>query len=153
MVEKYEPFWLEEPVPHTDLRGGAQVCAALDFPVATGEMETSRWGFRDMFAAGALDICQADPVNCGGYTEWRKIAALATAYHAPLAPHGTEFIGQHCVGALPETLIVETYPGPYNLGHLLGRLDIKDGWIDLPEAPGLALNIDKAALDRMASAA
>jgi L-alanine-DL-glutamate epimerase-like enolase superfamily enzyme len=153
LVEQYDVFWLEEPVPHTDLRGGAEICAALDIPVATGEMETSRWGFRDMFAARALDICQADPVNCGGYTEWRKIAALATAHHAPLAPHGTEYIGQHCVGALPETLIVETYPGPYNLSWLLGPLDIKDGWIELPERPGLGLDIDKAALDRMASAA
>lgn len=153
LVEKYNLYWFEEPVPHTDLRGGAEVCAALDIPVATGEMQTSRWGFRDMFAARALDICQADPLNCGGYTEWRKIAALATAHHAPLAPHGTEFVGQHCVGALPETLIVETYPGPYGLGWLLGPLKITDGWIDLPDAPGLGLTIDKPALDRMAASA
>ena len=112
MIEQYDIYWLEEPVQHTDLRGGAEVCAALDIPVATGEMETTRWGFRQMLEARALDICQADPVNCGGYTEWKKIAALSTAHHLPLAPHGTEFIGQHCVGALPEALIVETYPGP-----------------------------------------
>lgn len=151
MIERYDIFWLEEPVPHQDLRGGAEICAALDIPVATGEMETTRWGFRDMFAARALDICQADPVNCGGYTEWKKIAALATAHHAPLAPHGTEFIGQHCVGAVPEALIVETYPGPYNLGSLLGPLRIEEGYVDLPEAPGLGIEIDRAALDRMAA--
>ena len=152
MVEKYDLFWLEEPVQHTDLRGGADICAALDVPIATGEMETSRWGFRDMFEARALDICQADPVNCGGYTEWKKIAALATAYHAPLAPHGTEYIGQHCVGALPEALIVETYPGPYNRSWLFGPLDIKDGWIELPEKPGLGIELNKAELDKRAAA-
>ena len=151
MIDQYDIFWLEEPVQHTDLAGGADICASLDIPIATGEMETSRWGFRDMFNARALDICQADPVNCGGYTEWRKIAALSTANHCPLAPHGTEFIGQHCVGALPETLIVETYPGPFSLGWLLGPLDIKDGWIDLPERPGLGLTIDKERFDKMAA--
>ena len=65
---------------------------------------------RPPFAAGTLAVARAVAeapgfsVVGGGDT----IAALATAYHAPLAPHGTEFIGQHCVGALPETLIVET---------------------------------------------
>lgn len=153
MIEKYDIYWLEEPVQHTDLQGGADVCRALDIPVATGEMEVSRWGFRDMFAARSLDICQADPVNCGGLTEWKKIAGMATAYHMPLAPHGTEFIGMHCVGALPETLIVETYPGPYNVGWLLGPLDIKDGFIDLPDTPGLGLDIDIPRFDALAASA
>lgn len=145
-VERYEPFWFEEPVPHTDLRGGAEVCAALDLPVATGEMETSRWGFRDLIDARALDICQADPVNCGGLTEWRKIAALATANHLPLAPHGTEHIGQHCVASLPEGLIVESYPGAYSLAHVIEPLAIHEGMITLPQTPGLGLHLDRAAL-------
>jgi L-alanine-DL-glutamate epimerase-like enolase superfamily enzyme len=153
LIERYEPFWIEEPVPHTDLRGGAEVCAALDTPVATGEMETSRWGFRQMLEARALDVCQADPVNCGGLTEWRKIAALASAHHVPLAPHGTEFIGQHCVGALPEALIVESYPGPYSLSEYLGGLEIRDGFLELPDRPGLGLTVDRAALDRLAATA
>lgn len=145
-IERYEPFWFEEPVPHTDLRGGAEVCAALDMPVATGEMETSRWGFRDMIDARALDICQADPVNCGGLTEWRKIVALASAQHLPFAPHGTEHIGQHCVAALPEGLIVESYPGPYSRAHVIEPLRIADGYITLPDTPGLGLRIDREQL-------
>ncbi len=147
-VERFDPFWLEEPVPHTDVRGGTEVCAALDFPVATGEMETSRWGFRTLMEAGALDICQADPVNCGGLTEWRKIAALATAHHLPLAPHGTEHIGQHCVASIPEGLIVESYPGPYSMAHAVVPLDITEGWITLPDRPGLGLQLRQEALDQ-----
>jgi L-alanine-DL-glutamate epimerase-like enolase superfamily enzyme len=153
MIAPYDIYWLEEPVPHTDVRGGADICAALDIPIATGEMETTRWGFRTMLEARALDICQADPVNCGGYTEWKKIAGLATAHHVPLAPHGTEYVGQHCVGALPETLIVESYPGPYALNWLLGPMKIDEGYIDLPETPGLGITIDDRELDRLASRA
>lgn len=140
-VERYDPFWLEEPVPHTDIRGGAEVCAALDFPVATGEMETSRWGFRTLINAGAMDICQADPLNCGGLTEWRKIAAFATANHLPLAPHGTEHIGQHCVASLPEGLIVESYPGPYSMAHAVEPLSISEGFITVSDRPGLGLRL------------
>jgi D-arabinonate dehydratase len=150
MIERYEVEWFEEPVPHTDLRGGAEVCAALDVPVATGEMETTRWGFRAMLAARALDICQADPVNCGGLTEWRKIAALATADHLPLAPHGLHYIGMHCVAAIPEALTVETYPEVYAFPELIPPLTLTDGMITLPDAPGLGLEIDRAALARFA---
>jgi D-arabinonate dehydratase len=148
LAERYDIEWFEEPVPHTDLRGGAEVCAALDVPVATGEMETTRWGFRAMLAARALDICQADPVNCGGLTEWRKIAALATADHLPLAPHGTHLIGMHCVAALPECLTVETYPEVYAYPELMPPLSLTDGQITLPDAPGLGLEIDRDAWAR-----
>lgn len=149
LIERYDIDWFEEPVPHTDLRGGAEVCTALDMPVATGEMETTRWGFRVMLAARALDICQADPVNCGGYTEWKKIAALATADHVPLAPHGIHHVGMHCVGALPEALTVETYPEAYAYPELVPPLRLVDGMIVLPDAPGLGLEVDRAALDRL----
>lgn len=148
LVERHDLEWFEEPVPHTDLRGGGEVCAALDVPVATGEMETTRWGFRAMLAARALDICQADPVNCGGLSEWRKIAALATADHLPLAPHGTHLIGMHCVAAIPEALTVETYPEVYTFPELMAPLTLTDGMITLPETPGLGLEIDRAALER-----
>jgi L-alanine-DL-glutamate epimerase-like enolase superfamily enzyme len=149
MIERYEPEWFEEPVPHTDLRGGGEVCAALDIPIATGEMETTRWGFRAMLAARAMDICQADPVNCGGLTEWRKIAALATADHLPLAPHGMHTYGMHCVAALPEGLTVETYPEVYAVPELMPPLVVTDGMITVPDRPGLGLEIDRAALDRL----
>ncbi len=151
MIERYEVEWFEEPVPHTDLRGGAEVCAALDVPVATGEMETTRWGFRELINQRAVDIVQADPVNCGGLSEWRKIAALATADHLPLAPHGSPYIGMHCVAALPEGLIVETYPEVYTATEIMPALVVQEGMITVPDRPGLGLEIDRAALERLAA--
>ena len=110
MIEKYEPYWLEEPVPTSDYAGGTEVRAALDIPLATGENGYLRWGFRDLIEHRAVDIVQADPNICGGYTEWRKLAAIATAHNLLLAPHGHGNLGAHAVASIHEGLTVETYP-------------------------------------------
>ncbi|MDP3061926.1 MAG: mandelate racemase/muconate lactonizing enzyme family protein, partial [Chloroflexota bacterium] len=146
-VEQYHPYWYEEPVPADDYRGGAEVCAALDTPVATGENEYSRWGFRDLIEGRAADIIQADPGVCGGYTEWRKIAALATAHHLPLAPHGHGNLGAHAVASIPEGLTVETYPEyQVRLAEFIELFPIEKGEIVLPQKPGLGMTVNEAAI-------
>lgn len=148
-VEEYNPFWLEEPVLAEDFHGGAEVCAALDIPVATGENEYTRWGFRNLIEHRAADIIQADPGVCGGYTEWRKIAAIATAYHLPLAPHGHGNIGAHVVASIPEGLTVETYPthqGP--LSQFIELFPIENGEIVLPSEPGLGMKVNEVELGK-----
>ena len=149
MVEEYDLFWLEEPVPATDYEGGAEVCRALDVPIATGENECLRWGFRDLIKHRAADIIQADPAICGGYTEWRKIAAIATAHNMPLAPHGHGGIGAHAVASIPEGLTVETYPGLRGRqNEIIESFPIEEGQIVLPQEPGLGLTINEDALAR-----
>ncbi|HET7767194.1 MAG TPA: mandelate racemase/muconate lactonizing enzyme family protein [Chloroflexota bacterium] len=141
MIEQYEPYWLEEPTPADDYRGQREICRALDTPVASGENEFTRWGFRDLIEAEAVDIVQADPRTCGGFTEWVKIAALASAYHLKMAPHGGPHVGAHCVGAVGNGLIVESYVHSIQ-GHLnefVEAPDIRDGVVRLPERPGLGL--------------
>ncbi len=110
LVERYDPYWFEEPVPADDLRGGAQLVAALDIPIASGENEFTRWGARDLIEAQAADIIQLDPNLCGGISEWLKIAAIASAYHLKMAPHGNPNIGATCVAAVENGLITEAYP-------------------------------------------
>jgi D-arabinonate dehydratase len=149
MIEKYNPYWLEEPVPATDYEGGAEVCAALDIPVATGENEYLRWGFRDLIKHRAADIIQADPGVCGGYTEWRKIAAIATAHNLPLAPHGHGDIGAHAVASIPEGLTVETYPthtGPN--AEVIELFPIENSQIVLPQEPGMGWKVNEAVISR-----
>jgi D-arabinonate dehydratase len=149
MIEECNPFWLEEPVPATDYEGGAEVAAALDIPVATGENEYLRWGFRDLIKNHAVDIVQADPGVCGGFTEWRKIAAIATANNMPLAPHGHGNIGAHAVASIPEGLTVETYPthtGPN--AKVIQLFPIKKGEIYLPQTPGMGWKVDEKLIAR-----
>jgi L-alanine-DL-glutamate epimerase-like enolase superfamily enzyme len=143
MVEKYNPFWFEEPVEADDFAGSAQVRRALAIPVASGENEFTRWGARDLIQANAVDILQCDTVLAGGISEGRKIANLASAYHIPVSPHGNPHMAVHLLASLPNAIIMETYPAVesrYNLA--LPLFPVKDGYIDVPRKPGLGIDPD-----------
>lgn len=150
MIERDDPYWYEEPTPADDFRGQALLCSALDVPIASGENEFTRWGFRDLIEARAVDIVQADPRTCGGFTEWLKIAAFASAYHLPMAPHGGPHIGAHCVGAVANGLIVESYvhSTQQHLNRFVEPPDIHDGVVTLPFRPGLGLIWNEAEIQR-----
>ncbi len=81
--EKFDIFWLEEPVWPEDLRGSAKVAASLHTPIASGELEYLRYGFRDLIENKAVDIIQPDAAICGGISEWIKIANFASAFGIP----------------------------------------------------------------------
>jgi len=130
-------------LPSTDYEGGRELREVLDIPIATGENEYLRWGFKDLINNRAVDIVQADPAICGGYSEWKKIAAISTANNLKLAPHGGGNIGAHAVASLPQGLNVETYPGLRAEGSKIMKFfDIENGDIVLPDMPGLGLELD-----------
>jgi len=148
-VADCDPYWLEEPVDPWDYRGCAEVARALDIPVATGENVSTRYAFRDLIDARAADIIQADPLYCGGITEWRRIAAYAAAHNLPMAPHGNPHIGAHCVAGVPNGLIVEV--GLYHglrptRPPIVQPLEVREGVITLGEAPGFGFVIDREAI-------
>ncbi|MEM2904897.1 MAG: mandelate racemase/muconate lactonizing enzyme family protein [Candidatus Bathyarchaeia archaeon] len=151
LVEPYQPFWLEEPVEPDDLDGSLELKGSTVIPIASGENEFTRYGFRDLIAKRAVDIIQADPNIAGGLTEIRKIAALADAYHIRFAPHGGHIVGSHAVAAFPNGLIVEHYGGrasPYRdpdppPSLYQDPLQVKDGYIEIPERPGFGMEIDE----------
>ncbi len=143
MVEKHNPFWFEEPVEADDYAGCAEVKDKLHIPIAAGENEFTRWGARELITAKAVDIVQCDTVLAGGISEGRKIAALASAFHLRMSPHGNPHMAAHLVASLPNALIMETYPAvesQYNLA--LPLFPVKDGYIELPNKPGLGIDPD-----------
>jgi L-alanine-DL-glutamate epimerase-like enolase superfamily enzyme len=143
MVDKYQPYWFEEPVEPDDFKGCAEVKAALDIPIVAGENEFTRWGARELLEARSADILNLDTVHAGGITEYRKIAGLAAAHHVPVAPHGDPHMAVHLLASTPNTLIMETYPGvqsKYNPAiHLF---PVKDGYINAPSTPGIGYDPD-----------
>ncbi len=142
-VEKYSPYWFEEPVEPDDFAGCAEVRGALDIPIVAGENEFTRWGCRDLIEARSADILNPDTVVAGGLTEYRKIAALASAYHIPVAPHGDPFMSIHLLASTSNGLIMETYPeieSRFNLA--LPLFPLKDGFVKVPEKPGLGIDPD-----------
>jgi L-alanine-DL-glutamate epimerase-like enolase superfamily enzyme len=138
--EKYDVFWLEEPVPAGDFEGHAQIAEALDLHLATGETLYSREDFRRLFYNRAVDIVQADVSRVGGITEWRKIAAIAEDWNVPMAPHFVLDIHCHLVAAVPHAIYVE-YIFPWMRSVFVDPLPIRDGRIRLSEKPGLGLEL------------
>ena len=142
-VEQYEPFWFEEPVAPDDFQGCAEVRDALDIPVTAGENEFTRWGCRDLIVNRSADILNLDTVMAGGITEYRKIAALASAFHIPVSPHGSPHMAVHLLASVPNALIMETYPAVESQNNLaLPLFPVKNGFITVPEIPGLGIDPD-----------
>jgi L-alanine-DL-glutamate epimerase-like enolase superfamily enzyme len=80
-------------------------------------------------------------IPAGGITEYRKIAALGSAHHIPVAPHGNPFMAVHLLASTPNTLVMETYPAVESKGNLaLPLFPVKDGSIAAPDKPGLGID-------------
>jgi L-alanine-DL-glutamate epimerase-like enolase superfamily enzyme len=86
-LEEMGAFHYEEPLPHYNLPGYRQVADALAIPVSCGELEATRWRFRDILAIANPDILQPDILNCGGPSEARRIYELAASFSKPVMPH------------------------------------------------------------------
>lgn len=89
-LEPYGLYFFEEPCWPESIDGLAMINAALVTPVATGERMTHLAAFRDLFAQRGCEVCQLDITHVGGFTEARRIAALAEAHRIALAPHNPQ---------------------------------------------------------------
>jgi L-alanine-DL-glutamate epimerase-like enolase superfamily enzyme len=140
-MEEYDIFWFEEPVAPDDYEGHRKLAEATSIPIATGENEYTRYGFRDLIAHNAAAILNADAKVLGGVTEFMKVAALAQAHDLDIAPHGSQDIHIHLVAAISNGLILEFYrdtvdPMWGKIYHETLRLN-DDGTVSPPEVPGI----------------
>ena len=150
-LEKYRPFWFEEPVSQENVSEMAQVRKHVRIPIATGERLYLKYPFYELVKAEAVDILQPDICNAGGITELKKIAAIAEAQHVMMAPHNTNsavgtVASLHLDVAMPNFLIQE-YHAEFYEPHYFEVFDglprQKDGYVDLPEGPGLGLTLNE----------
>jgi L-alanine-DL-glutamate epimerase-like enolase superfamily enzyme len=147
--------WLEEPVCADDKRGQAEVRAATDIPIASGESEFTRFDFRDLIELRAVDILQPDLSIAGGITEGMRIEALASAHQLRFAPHLwggalTFAAGLHVAAVAASGFILEYSLGANPMLHELALEDfpVVDGMIEIPERPGLGVTVDEAFVER-----
>ena len=147
--------WLEEPVTADDKPGMAEVRAATDIPIATGESEFTRFAFRDLALLRAADIFQPDPSIAGGITELMRIEALGSAHQIRLAPHMwggalTFAAGMHVAAAASSGFTLEYSLGANPMLHELAVEDftVENGMLDIPERPGLGVTIDETFVAR-----
>jgi L-alanine-DL-glutamate epimerase-like enolase superfamily enzyme len=150
-LEDYNPGWIEEPVMPDDIEASAAVKAATRIPVATGEIEATRWGFRQLIHHNAASILQPDAAVCGGITEWRKIAALAAAHTLPVAPHWFPEIHMHLVAATPNAIWVECVPHTKVASFALilkEPVETQNGAVVLPKGPGIGIELVEENVER-----
>lgn len=138
----------EEPVLADDIFGLARIRQQTAIPVATGEHEYTKYGFRDLIVNNAVDIVQVDVTRCGGLTEWMKIAALTQAWNLTLAPHSMEYIHMHLMGAVPNGLFLERLLifEPLNERVFVDPPTPQNGFLEIPQKPGLGLELNESNL-------
>jgi D-arabinonate dehydratase len=145
--EKYDMYWFEEPVWPDDIQGSAKVAKALDTPVASGELEYTRYGFGDIIRNNAADIIQPDATILGGITEWLRVNSMAVSLGIGVAPHNAQEVNSHLAGAKPNVMFVEFFVrgGDIRLEDKLFKDYNKpdNGYLSLREDPGLGIKLDE----------
>jgi L-alanine-DL-glutamate epimerase-like enolase superfamily enzyme len=147
-AERFEPFWFEEPIHAEDYAGLARVRQATAIPIATGENEYTRYGFRDLIASGGVDYLQPDATVLGGATEWRHVASMASAHGIPVAPHGSSMLHVHLVAAVSNGRILEHVVSEGETRPLFAnRLVLDDeGMVGPTGDPGFGFRLDEDVL-------
>lgn len=151
--ELYDPYWIEEPFFPDDIDNHARLAKLTRVAVATGEIGTGRWHFKEILDKGAAQILQTDALVCGGISEWRKIAATAASYGVTVCPHWFHDLHVHLVAATANARYVEFFPDDQvlNFRRLVDRqLKVAAGTLILPTSPGLGFGFDEKAVSRYA---
>jgi L-alanine-DL-glutamate epimerase-like enolase superfamily enzyme len=140
MLEPYGLTWFEEPLPAWDLEGVARVAAALDTPIASGETEYTRYGFRTMLALRSADVLMPDLQRVGGVSEFMRVGHMAESHDVPVSSHLFPETSIQVLGALANAIYLEYMPWFSSLYR--ERLEFVDGDAVVPERPGWGFSFD-----------
>ena len=153
-IERYRPFWYEEPILAENIPALASVRQKINIPVVTGEELYTKFEFREVFERQAADILNPDVCNVGGILELKEIAAMAEPYFVVISPHNfnSTTVGLAATiqvsAAIPNFLITEYFVNLEELGRDIAKtpFEVKDGYIQIPDAPGLGIDLDEERL-------
>lgn len=143
IMEQFNLVWIEEPLDAYDAQGHAQLAAALDTPVASGEMLSSAQEHLELVRLDAVDFIQPDAPRVGGITQFLKIMTMAEQKHMKLAPHFFMELHVHLAAAYPHDSWVEHFDWLEPLFN--ERLELKDGRMVVPPRPGIGISLSDQA--------
>jgi len=150
-IEQYQPFWFEEPVPPENIDEMARVAAHTSIPIATGERLATIFQFSEVIRKQAAQIIQIDIGQCGGIMVGKKVAGIAEASYAVIAPH--MYCGPIAAAAAlqvaacsPNFMITESNQGPLHKKIFKEPIEFKDGFIQIPKGPGLGVELDEKVI-------
>ena len=160
MARAFEPFgirWFEEPLHPDNDEGYARLRHAVDLPIASGEREWTVAGYRRLIRSGVADIIMVDPGRAEGVSGFQKVIALtAQAGQAFNAHTWSSAINTaaslHLTASAPNYIVFELKPLPSPMQHELVThpIEQKDGWIEIPEGPGLGVEVDERVVRKYA---
>ena len=150
-LEPLMPMFVEEPTHPENVDALLEITRSTSIPIATGERNTTRWGFREICEKKAAAVLQPDIRHCGGILEMKKIAAYAEVHYISLAPHSAAdpvgvVASLHAMAGTPNFLIQE-FGGGTGEGLFTEPLTLTDGFVSLPQGPGLGIEIDPDGLE------
>ena len=151
--EKYNPHFLEEPFLCDDIDSHSALAKLTSIPIATGEVETNRWRFKEILDKKAALILQADVAVCGGITEWKRIVSMAGCYGVIVYPHAWHDLHAPLAASQPNVPMCEMFTNDeiFNPSSLLDkRMVQKDGRLQLWQEPGLGFGFKEDVLAKTA---
>jgi L-alanine-DL-glutamate epimerase-like enolase superfamily enzyme len=149
-LEEFDLTWFEEPLPAWDLEGVARVAAALDTPIASGETEYARYGFREMLTLGSADILMPDLQRVGGVSEFMRVGHMAAAYDVPVSSHLFPEASLSLLGAISNANFLEYMPWFSPLYR--ETIEFRDGNAVIPERPGWGFTFDPERIAHLEAA-
>lgn len=151
MLEKYNLMWYEEPVPTGMVKAMKGVMEHVNIPVANGEKLGSKLELKEFLENRAVDILMFDCGRIGGITEARKVCNMCEAYQIKISPHNpfgpiNAMAAAHLSAAVPPFLILEHEQfAPW---AVTPRIKIVDGYLEIPNTPGLGIDLDEEEIAR-----
>lgn len=154
-LEEYKLFFIEEPIRTDAIKEYAKVTASSNISIAGGENGCSIYEFKNLIDNDAVDIIQPDVTHAGGIGEVKRIADYASLNGKSVAPHifrsGASLAAHlHLLSAIPNALICEfqQIPNPLREELLVEPIKFKDGYIFVPETPGLGIDINEDIINK-----
>jgi L-rhamnonate dehydratase len=154
-IEQFKPFFVEELLHPEDYDGYRKVADAVETRIACGEQESTEWGFEQLIGRGGLDVVQPDLTRCGGFTVGRKIVHMAERANRLVIPHSWSSdlltaASLHLCAFQRRAEFVEfsTSQGPLSRMLVRDPLRMADGYLPVPEGPGLGVEVNDAIIEQ-----
>lgn len=157
-LEKLNLSWLEEPFACDQIEDYVRLAQEVDIPIAAGENEYTKYGFKELIVRRAIDIVQPDATRSGGILESKKICAIADAFNLRVAPHiftsGVSLMANlHVIASTPNAIIMEfdRTLNPLRDSFLVQPLVYENGFVKVPEGiVGLGVNLTDEIIEKFA---
>lgn len=154
-LEQLNIYWLEEPLPAEDYIGYKRLTESTTMRIATGEEESGRRAFSRLINETHVDVIQPDMSRCGGLTEAKKIAAVAADNNILCVPHAFKTgilvaASIHLIAAIPNAPVLEfsVTESPLRKGLLSTTFEMKDGYVSVPQMPGLGIELNQEVIEK-----